>query len=410
MKTIYTFVSLCVVFLFTSCSAVINKIASNYMQEYKINDVYESFDMSVFHDFVDKCTIEELKQKHGEPNHTYKTDDYENFKVLEYNFNGYSIDCYVKDNSDVVEFVSFSPKDIYPADKFFKKKEDLNKNTDDNTDLSFYVDENKNVVRLLRPNLEYNKNNINGFSCITINDILELNKSDVHNYIIDANANCPYLFGLYETLNSIEKDKDKIIIEVEILEDGNYFAKDIVENNKQYTSSLAIRMFNQNGILGYMTDGLSDKGYSLDFKFVGRNSKEIIYKTVDFESLFSKTPSNTDVLNAEIVCDNATMFIDNSENFVSENIHIEDGCIKFPYVIYDDEEVIPSDSVKISRVQKKKMENNFYDIENPTRKYLQLAYKNGLGIEYIWSYPSKNVFIRTHFTWNELKNILFRTR
>ena len=408
MKTLKLFVCGIFIVSMSSCAAVTDKIASEYMKDYEIDDMYETFDMTIFNDFYDKCTVEELKRQHGEPDRILDSEDYADFKILVYRFKGYSIDCYVKKNGNVVEFIYYSPNDIFPADKFFRNKKALEINTNDNKPISYYADMNKNMLRLLRPSAEYNKKNINGFSCIALNDVSELVRSDIDYDLQYVNKNGPFFVGTFDILKSIEKNGKSLLFEMEFLEEENYSVHDIVEKNHKYIPALAIRMFNQNGPCSLLAKKMLRGEYSAEFKFVGSRTKAIVRKNIDFGKMFAESPTNAEVLNAEITYDNSNLFIDNSEDFTYKDIIISDGYITLPFEVRNDSDVVVADSTKVQEIQKREIRKSFYDDDNPTKKYLQLAYRNELGIRYIWNYIDKGVTIRACYPWDEVKSILFR--
>ena len=302
----------------------------------------------------------------------------------------------------------YSPNDIFPADKFFRNKKALEINTNDNKPISYYADMNKNMLRLLRPSAEYNKKNINGFSCIALNDVSELVRSDIDYDLQYVNKNGPFFVGTFDILKSIEKNGKSLLFEMEFLEEENYSVHDIVEKNHKYIPALAIRMFNQNGPCSLLAKKMLRGGYSAEFKIVGSRTKAIVRKNIDFGKMFAESPTNAEVLNAEIIYDNSNLFIDNSEDFTYKDIVISDGYITLPFEVRNDSDVVVADSTKVQEIQKREIRKSFYDDDNPTKKYLQLAYRNGLGIRYIWNYIDKGVTIRACYPWDEVKSILFR--
>lgn len=408
-KRIYVHISLyiclgtIILSFFSSCNQCTRTVLTNIgmnMENYKVHNIYSTMDMSIFHGFESKISLKELQAVHGKPNRILDAEEaagVEQYSIWEYDFQYEKIDCYVRQNDSIVDYIYcefISPRSIGSI----VKDDDIANNIIENKSFADYiVDDFKTTIRILKQKGK-NSHAIN----VALDDNTDLTGYEsLKSKIEEINERTPIQVADLCEISSIDYSKNTVSINCDISE----LSKGVLESDPNFGQHCCTFLLGDKGMLSYLKPKLLEKDANINLVFRDEFSASPIVYRMSARNLLSSPTTVSQRINAMIAYDN--MGLVNITNQESTSLRMEPRRIQ-------------GNVVKISMTYKKVIidttesqykrfaTNSFLDEKNPDQELIILCAKSGMGICYTVTYEKDNIrkTYTADFSNRELKDIL----
>lgn len=367
---------------------------------YPVINIYnnETFNMSVFDNFEDRISTNELTEAHGKPD-TVLTSDTNNYDIWVFQAKYGTIDCYIPKNDTIVEFLKLKPNTEFTIENFIKNKDILQTIRSGNFLYTYHiVDILGNIIgikKTINEKIEY----------ISLNDFSNLYASEVSNIseCIDS-IKLPLRVTNLCDIIQVEHNENNLYITCFINEQNDYTISKLFSTYQQLDKALSILMFGNGGIISYFTPSIIKENVNVIFKFIGSQSNININRSIDAQ-YFKHTITNKERLSAMLLINNIELMLSNDYS-----------PIKFNEALLKNRNLILSWTItaNINEINENILTDNFKEFvyndlikpDHPYRNYIILCYKCGFGLKYIYNIVKANKIQYAEFNNSELKEII----
>ena len=144
----------CILLLFlVSCSRLSNAEENYNIMQHGVHNIYGAVDMSLFHGFENKVTVAELRAKHGEPSIVLDGKNYadaDGYDIWKYVVQQDTIDCYVKKEGGIVDFIYNVFAKPHEINGIVKDKQLADEIMSANTFADYLVDDFKGTIQIMK--------------------------------------------------------------------------------------------------------------------------------------------------------------------------------------------------------------------------------------------------------------------
>jgi hypothetical protein len=373
------------------------------IEEYNVHNIYNAVDMSVFHGFENKISLKELQAKHGSPNrilNAKEVADVDGYDIWEYDFQKDKIDCYIKKNDSIVDYIYCeftTPTNIY---NLVKDKEIAAKIAGGKASINYLVDDFKTTIRILKQN-----ESMNCALNIALDDNTDLISSgSLHDELEGINENTPIPMADFCEISSFNYRNKKITINCDVNELPNDTIMTRIKNDPYFGKQFCIISFGDKGVFSFLTPKILEEEADICLIFKGKLSGMTVKYKIKTKELLCSPTTARQRLRAMIDYDN--MGLVHQVNFNSSKLKMSPRFIQnntlYISITYLDPPIYTTDYLF-----KKLMNKSFLDNENPEQKIILLCAQSGIGLCYINTF-SKNGIQTTYTAYysnSELKSL-----
>ena len=330
----------------------------------------------------------------------------EGYNIYEYKYPKGDIDCYVKKGiatkDALVEYIYYEPKDNIKLVDFIIKDSLRTLIQNKKSEVFYIVDGICNSpvrIRLFRKKRDEISN-------IALNDMSILKeKKDVSAYIQkNIKSYIPIQMGDLGLLSKIEFNNNELQLFLTVDESSSKRVLDIVKNNPNWESILAIRLFGQYGILSYLENDLIREKVNLSFCLIGEKTGEKVEGIISYKrfmELFKKGISNSQYLSNLVSFVNLILPVHLDENVTLKKMEIEKKMLVYKYSI-----TVVDTNYFIDTLYMKKMETSLLpNVENPDRTFISLCLKCGYGMKKVFYIESNGKCFEITYSPEEVKKL-----
>lgn len=393
--------------VFANACNFINDIQSEQPEIYGVDNVYKELNMQLFKDFVDKIALNDLFRIYGEPDtilNAYTVAGKNGYDIYEYSFDEGYIDCYVKQNVDreeaIVDYIYFEPfSNILLEDLIFDKKQcEIIRQGE--TSVYYIVDDFSNYVRFRLSN-----DNRNEILNVALNDITYLDdmKETVSYHVKDIQESIPVSIRDFGSIYKVEYNEKVLQLFIEVNESSDLDVDDIVQQNPEWSTILAIQLFGHWGIFSGKTCDMIREHASVKFILSGNHSnrtEEATYRYNDLNKLFTNGISNIDWLNNNVLFENFNLPQPVNDWVILEKQRIEDSFLIMPMRLLGkntDFEGLTTKTRDLSLIT---------NSENPERDYISRCARCKYGFKKVYYFEEDNDTVVVTYSPEEVKEIL----
>ena len=392
------------------CSCEFAKaIVEEIPESYGATNVYKDLNMAVFKDFVDKMSLKDLLEIHGQPDSIFDSYDVaaiDGYDIYEYTFPDGNIDCYVRKRIDksksLVEYIYYEPSKNLMLSEFVLS-DSLRALMQGKSSNVYYIgDEFYNIVRF-----RLEKGNKNEIVNVGLNDItlLEERKTMSAN-VQKLNKNVPIQFGDLGLISKCEFLKGELQIFITVREHGNLDVPTIATNNPKWAEILAIRSFGPEGFLRWMSSDMIRENVGVRFYLQGNSSGKKVEGALNaqtFRNVFDRGVSNKEWLANSVAFDNLTLPEQVTDWMICGKQRIENNCLVLTFglkgakddYVMDDQEMKEHDTSLLS------------DVENPDREDISYCSKCNYGMKKVYYFENHDS-VEVTYSPKEIKDLLLK--
>lgn len=377
--------NLCIVILISavlcnSCSLV-SEALDIKLQDYQTGNIYSTLDMSTFKGFTDKQSINDLTKVHGEPDTILNVEEVaatDGYNIWEYKFSDGAIDCYIKKNDTIVDYLFFEPSsEFIKYTDFIKRKSLVDSISNEKAFASFIIDSQRNTVRIR------NTKDKKGILNIALNDNEELESDETLAQLITGiQESCPLQLSDFGVISNIYYKNKELTVECNVNELSDKDVSSLFFGDK-LSNAIGMMMWGNRGFLCPATPQLMKERPKVCLSFKGNRSNKIEKRDFKIGETLTWPTTNLRMLQANMDFNNIANSPLTSETlkFITpEPLRIEDGNFIIGHTVRD-ERAKRFGSITDDQFQKF-AEYTLSDPENPDWTMTELAYKCGLGIIY----------------------------
>ncbi|MBR2238733.1 MAG: hypothetical protein IJ887_12845 [Prevotella sp.] len=375
------------------------------------DNVYKDLDMDVFRGFVDKMTVRELLDRHGQPDTILDAKEVatiDGYEIYEYSFPDGCVDCYVPiadkyledsvKKGRLVDYIYYEPKKSIILHDFILNDSLLGLVPTGESVVYFIDDPFHNVVRF-----RLDRKNKNEILNVALNDISMFEQK---NSLVDAVAEFdeqrPISLGDLGSITKIEYERKQLNLIVSV-SDSNLNFKRLESDNPLWAELVTIRIFDKSrGICKWLTDDVIRE--EVDVSICLFSGDEYINKVVDsaaFNELFGKGYSNIDRLKWFTQFENLVYPYTVYDMMTCEKLEIHDGYLVIPYTFESVPDNFKIDKDKIKRLELKQLQ----DPENPERDNFSLCFICNYGVRKIYRFKDFEEIV-IDFSPKEVKDLM----
>lgn len=396
------------VFLFflTSCNQLTSVKMDWNIETHKVHNIYGAVDMSLFHGFESKVTVDELRAKHGEPSRVLDAKDVaevDGYDIWEYDVQNDKIDCYIKKGDNVVDYIYSeftNPKDIHSIVKDRQLADEIIKG---NTFADFIVDDFKSTIRILKQ-----RNSANYAVNMAIDDNEELvGYSSLRDELERLSNSLPLTMGELCDISSCSYDNHIISINCDVNDSPNCDLIAKMKNDPDFGNQCVVFFFGYRGVLSNMASEIVKEKACINLTFKGKVSKATTTYKVNASELMKSPTTAMQKLKAAISFDNMGMV--NLCNDEPSNLRMAPREMKnnvlYISMTYLTDPIDVTDDYFKDFITKSYLNN-----ANPDQDIFITCAQSGVGVSYMNTYvkDGKQKTYTANFTNSELKAL--RTR
>lgn len=357
--------------------------------------------MSIFHGFENRISLKDLQTTHGNPSrilNAKEVADIDGYNIWEYDVQQDKIDCYIKKNDSIVDYIYCefaNPRNIY---SIVKDKDIANKIVADKAFADYIVDDFKTTIRILKQK---------GSKSHAVNIALDDNTDLIDSESLQAelekiNENTPIPMADFCEISSWDYNNNVISINCDVNELPNGTMMNQIKNNSDFGKQCCIYFLGDKGQFSFLKPKILEEKADVHLVFKGKLSGATFTSKINVSDLLNSPTTALQRLKAMVAYDN--MGLVNQASSASHILKMEPREIRNSILrismTYATEPIDVTDSQF-----KKFISQSFLNEENPDQEIILLCAQCGIGLCYINTY-AKNGLQKTYtanFSNGELK-------
>ncbi len=379
------FGGLVILSLLSSCNQCTRTILTNLgwsIENYKVHNIYSAVDMSFFHGFENKISLKDLQTTHGNPSRILNAKEFadiDGYNIWEYNVEQDKIDCYVKKNDSIVDYIYCefaNPRNIY---SIVKDKNTANKIVADKAFADYIVDDFKTTIRILKQK---------GSKSHTVNIALDdntdlIDSESLQTELEKINEEAPIPMADFCEISSWNYNNNVISINCDVNESPNGTTMNQLKNNSDFGKQCCIYFLGDKGLFSFLTPKILKNKAEVNLVFKGKSSGLTITSKIHTGKILNSPTTALQRLKAIVAYDNMGLV-----NLSSSAPHIlKMGPREIRNNILHISMTYVTEPIDITDSQFKKfISQSFLNEENPDQEIILLCAQCGIGLCYINTY------------------------